>query len=49
MKASSLLLSARQGTNKPTALQEKEIADIRNAGGLLSYKRAKSNIVRFDT
>jgi Holliday junction resolvase len=28
-----LAIECKAGTNKPTALQEKEMADIRNAGG----------------
>jgi Holliday junction resolvase len=35
MNAIFLAIECKAGTNKPTALQEKEIADIRKAGGIV--------------
>ena len=34
VKGIFLAIECKAGTNKPTALQEKEIADIRKAGGI---------------
>jgi len=41
-----LAIEAKAGSNKPTALQDKNIRDIRNAGGYASTRTTSKNSKR---